>query len=63
MVFLGTWAEGEVPGILEDYGLIDEIDSEELYDLMSVGVDPGRLLLPVVRAAYSEHHGLAGQSN
>ncbi len=52
MVFLGLWAEDEVPLILMDYGLFDEYDLEEFYDRMEWGFDPERLLLPIVQNAY-----------
>ena len=51
-VFLGLWAEEEVPLILMNYGLFDEYDLEEVYDRMEWGFDPERLLLPIVQNAY-----------
>ncbi len=47
MVFLGLWAEQEVPWKLMNYGLFDEYDLEEFYDRMEWGFDPERLLLPI----------------
>ena len=52
MVFLGLWAEEEVPLILMNYGLFDEYDLEEFYDRMARGIDPEMLLLPIVQNAY-----------
>ena len=52
MVFLGIWAEEEVPLILMNHGLFDEYDLEEFYDRMARGIDPEMLLLPIVQNAY-----------
>jgi len=62
-VFLGLWAEEEVPMILMNYGLFDEYDLEEIYDRMEWGFDPERLLLPVVQNAHFKFHNPSGLQN
>ncbi len=52
MAFLGVWDESEVPRILQDNGLIDEAESERLWDLLGTGADY-TALRPVVRRAYA----------
>ena len=60
LVFLGLWVEWEVPGILEDYGLIDEIDTYRLFDLLEISSDPEYVLRPVVRKAFKDHYNPTG---
>jgi hypothetical protein len=33
-VFLGLWDEWEIPGILEDHGLIDDLEAQHMQDLL-----------------------------
>ena len=56
MVFIGLWVEWEMPMILEDHGLIDEIDTSRLFDLLETCSDPEYLLRPIVRKAYRDHY-------
>jgi hypothetical protein len=39
MVFLGLWDEWEVPMILQDYGVIDDLECEAIWDLLGAGRD------------------------
>ena len=52
MVFLGIWDESEVPRVLRDYGLIDEWEYENLWNLLGGEYDYAALR-PAVRRAYS----------
>ena len=56
MVFIGLWDTWEVPRILKQYALIDEIDELRLYDLLEESDDPEKLLGPIVRRAYLDHY-------
>ena len=60
MVFIGLWVEWEMPAILEEYGLIDEIDESRLYDLLETCSDPEYVLRPIVRKAYRDHYNPSG---
>ncbi len=60
MVFIGLWVEWEMPMILEDHGLIDEDDTDRLFDLLETCGDPERLLRPIVRKAYRDHYNPSG---
>ncbi len=60
MVFIGLWVEWEMPMILEDHGLIDEIDTSRLFDLLETCSDPEYLLRPIVRKAYRDHYNPSG---
>ena len=54
LVFIGLLGESEIPIILEEYGLIDELDCDEIYEKFGDGVDPERVLLTITRRAYFE---------
>ena len=42
MVFMGLWDEWEIPMILEDHGLIDDLEAEHMLDLLGArGGNPG----------------------
>jgi len=56
MVFLGFFDEWDMLIILENYGLIDELESDQLFDRMVDGVDPERVLLHIVRRAYLDFY-------
>ena len=60
MIFMGIWDEVEVPCMLEQYGLIDDLEFNRLYDELETGADPVPLLLPVVRRAYFQHFNPSG---
>jgi len=60
MVFIGLWDEWEIPMILEDYGLIDEIDTDRIVELLETCSDPERLLRPIVRKAYRNYYNPSG---
>ena len=60
MVFIGLWVEWEIPMILEDHGLLDEIDTSRLFDLLETCSDPEYLLRPIVRKAYRDHYNPSG---
>ena len=51
MAFLGILDASEVPGVLQDNGLIDEVECEWLWTLLGDGVDHAPLR-PAVRRAY-----------
>src|SRR3981081_4502336 len=40
MVFLGLWDEWDIPMILEDHDLIDDLEAEYIWDLLGAGRDP-----------------------
>ena len=54
-VFMGLWCEGEVPLLLEEYGLIDGDTRDQLYQALGHGADPTDLLRPVVQQAYWDY--------
>ena len=56
MAFTGYWCEWEIPWILEDYGLIDEIEYKLISDRLEAGHDPERVMLPFVRRAYFDFY-------
>ena len=56
MAFTGYWCEWEIPWILENYGLIDEIEYELISDRLEAGHDPERVMLPFVRRAYLDFY-------
>jgi hypothetical protein len=55
-VFLGLWDEWEVPMILEDYGVIDDLEFEAIWRLLGEGRDPETILKKYVREAYFAHY-------
>jgi hypothetical protein len=56
MVFLGLWDEWEIPGILEDHGLIDDLEAQHMQDLLQAGRDPELALKKYVRGAYLKYY-------
>ena len=60
MVFAGMWDEWEMPDILEEYGLIDEANSEAIFDGLGAGADPESVLLTCVRKAYADFYNPSG---
>jgi hypothetical protein len=56
MVFLGFWDEWEVPMILEEYGVIDDLECEAIWRLLGAGRDPEVVLKKYVREAYFAHY-------
>ena len=56
MVFLGLFDEWDMLIILKNYGLIDELERDQLFDRMVDGVDPERVLLRIVRRAYFDFY-------
>ncbi len=52
MAFLGIFDASEVPGVLQDNGLIDEAECEWMWSLLGDGVDHAPLR-PAVRRAYT----------
>lgn len=60
LVFIGQLVEWEMPAILEQYGLIDEIEESRIYDLLETCGDPEYLLRPIVRKAYRDHFHPSG---
>ena len=56
MVFLGLWDEWEVPMILQDYGVIDDLECEAIWDLLGAGRDAEAVLKKYVRKAYFAHY-------
>jgi hypothetical protein len=55
-LFMGMWDEGEIPGILYDYRLIDGSLRNNLYDRMEMGADPESILRGIVQQAYLDYH-------
>lgn len=62
MVFVGLWDEWQVPSILEQYGLIDEIDESRIYDQLETSDNPEYVLRPWVRKAYLDHYNPPGHA-
>jgi hypothetical protein len=56
MVFLGLWDEWEISGILEDHGLIDDLEAQHMQDLLQAGRDPEIALKEYVREAYLKYY-------
>jgi hypothetical protein len=56
MVFLGLLDEWEIPMILEDHGLIDDLEAEQMQDLLQAGRDPEIALKQYVREAYLNYY-------
>jgi hypothetical protein len=54
-VFMGLWDEWEIPMILEDHGLIDDLEAEHMLDLLGAGGDPEVALKENVREAYVKY--------
>ena len=60
MVFLGLWAETEIPWILEENGLMDDCECDRVFDLMENGADPEFVLRPYVEKAYFAYYNPSG---
>ena len=56
MVFLGLWDEWEVPMILQDYGVIDDLECEAIWGFLGAGRDAEAVLKKYVRKAYFAHY-------
>ncbi len=56
MVFMGLWDQWEIPMILEDHGLIDDLEAEHMQDLLQAGRDPELALKEYVREAYLKYY-------
>lgn len=56
LVFMGLCDYCEIPMILENHGLIDKLECENIYDKLEDGVDPEHVLLRIVRRAYFEFY-------
>ena len=56
MVFLGLWDEWEVPVILQDYGVIDDLECETIWGFLGAGRDAEAVLKKYVREAYFAHY-------
>ncbi len=56
MVFMGLWGDWDMAMILEEYGLIDELERDNIYDKLEDGVDPERVLLRIVQRAYFDFY-------
>lgn len=52
MVFLGMWNVWEIPIVLEDCELLDEVDTDMLVDRLVDVDDPEPILRPLVQRAY-----------
>jgi hypothetical protein len=55
MVFAGLWDDGEIPMIFEEYGLLSEEETTEIYERFEGGESSESLLLPIVRRAFFQH--------
>ena len=60
MVFLGLWAEEEMPLILEENGLMDDCELDRVWDLLEDGADPEFVLRPYVEKAYFAYYNPSG---
>jgi hypothetical protein len=56
MVFMGLWDQWEIPMILEDHGLIDDLEAQHMQDLLQAGRDPEIALKEYVREAYLKYY-------
>ena len=56
IVFMGLWNEWEIPMILEDHGLIDDLEAQHMQDLLQAGRDPEIALKEYVREAYLKYY-------
>ena len=56
IVFMGLFDEWDLLLILEDYGLIDELERNELFERMADGADPEYVMRGIVRRAYFEYY-------
>ena len=56
MVFLGLWDEWDVPVILKDYGVIDDLECEAIWAFLGAGRDAETVLKKYVREAYFAHY-------
>ena len=56
MVFIGLWEIGEVPIILESFGIIDEYECTEIYDRFEAPQDIKPPLLSLARKAYFQFY-------
>ena len=56
MVFMGLMDELAMPWILENYGLIDDLECDKIYDQLEAGVDPEHVMLRIVRQAFLEFY-------
>jgi len=56
MVFIGLWFEWDMLWILEEHGLIDEIEGDLISEKLEAGHDPERVILPFVRRAYFDFY-------
>lgn len=72
MVFIGLWDILEMPRVLETYGLINEHETDEIFDrLCTVSADDAdngdpeaaAILRPVVRRAFQVHYNPSGLRN
>ncbi len=63
MVFMGLWEDWDMAMILENYGLIDELERDNIYDKLEDGVDPEYVLLRIVRRAYFEFYNITRLSH
>ena len=52
--------EWEIPRILKEYALIDEIEEDRIYGLLETCKDPEYVLRPIVRRAYRAHYNPSG---
>jgi hypothetical protein len=62
-VFFGLMDEGEVPGILQRYRLIDPCLADDIYRRMEAGIDAESLLRGYVQRAYFDFHNAAKALN
>ncbi len=56
MVFMGLMDELAMPWILENYGLIDDLECDDILEQFEHGSDPEFVLLRIVRRAYFEFY-------
>jgi hypothetical protein len=61
--FMGVWEPCEIPGILEDRGLISQDEILEVDERCEDGEDPETVLLPLVRRAFYQHFSAGARVN
>jgi hypothetical protein len=61
MVFAGVFNEFEVPMILEEHGLIEGIEVDEIYEGPDLAEHGERILRPIVQRAFLQHYNPKGR--
>jgi hypothetical protein len=63
MVFMGRFDEWDMLFILQDRGLIDEFERDDLMARLDSGADPETTLMKRMRRAYYDYYNRTGSRN